>query len=151
MQTIERSIEVQAPLNEVYNQWTQFEEFPKFMSGVEEVRQISENRLFWRAKFWGQREQWEAEIYEQIPDQRIAWKSVIGAPNAGVVEFEALVPDRTRVVLSMSYQPLGMAEQIADALGVISRRIEGDLRKFREFIEERGRSTGGWRGQIRHG
>ena len=121
------------------------------MSGVEEVRQISENRLFWRAKFWGQREQWEAEIYEQIPDQRIAWKSVIGAPNAGVVEFEALVPDRTRVVLSMSYQPLGMAEQIADALGVISRRIEGDLRKFREFIEERGRATGGWRGQIRHG
>ncbi|MES2570687.1 MAG: SRPBCC family protein [Verrucomicrobiota bacterium] len=149
METIEKSIEVNAPLREVYNQWTQFEEFPKFMEGVDEVRQISDKRLFWKARLWGKTEEWEAEIYEQIPDRRIAWRSVVGAPNAGAVSFRAISPGVTEVILSLSYQPLGITEQIGDALGLVSRKVEGDLKRFREFIEERGRATGAWRGEIK--
>jgi uncharacterized membrane protein len=149
METIEKSIEVHAPLQQVYNQWTQFEEFPKFMEGVEEVRQLNDQRLFWRARIWGKTEEWEAEIYEQVPDQRIAWRSVLGAPNAGAVSFASLGPAATSVTLSLSYQPVGAVEKIGEALGVVSARVEGDLKRFREFIEKRGRATGGWRGEIR--
>ena len=149
METIEKSIEVNAPLQQVYNQWTQFEEFPKFMEGVQEVRQLSDQRLFWRAQIWGKTEEWEAEIHEQVPDQRIAWRSVVGAPNAGTVSFAALDPNSTRVTLSLSYEPLGAVEKIGDALGIVSARVEGDLKRFRDFIEERGRATGAWRGEIR--
>jgi len=149
METIEKSIEVEAPLQQVYNQWTQFEEFPKFMEGVEEVRQLDNKRLFWRAQIWGKTEEWEAEIYEQIPDQRIAWRSVVGAPNAGAVAFQPVGSTRTRVTLTLNYQPLGVLENIGDALGLVTARVEGDLKRFRDFIEERGRATGGWRGEIR--
>lgn len=149
METIEKSIEVEAPISEVYNQWTQFEDFPKFMEGVEEVKQISDRRLFWKAQIWGKTTEWEAEIYEQVPDERIAWRSVVGAPNAGAVNFTPTGATRTRVTLSLSYQPLGAAEKIGDALGLVSARVEGDLKRFREFIEERGRATGAWRGEIR--
>jgi len=149
METIEKSIEVDAPLQAVYNQWTQFEEFPRFMQGVEEVRQLTDTRLFWRAEIWGKAAEWEAEIDEQIPDQRIAWHSVTGHPNAGAVSFRSLGDTRTQVTLSLSYEPLGALEKIADALGVVTARVEGDLKRFREFIEERGRATGAWRGEIR--
>jgi len=149
METIEKSIEVDAPLQQVYNQWTQFEEFPKFMDGVEEVRQLSDTRLFWRVTIWGKTEEWEAEIYEQIKDQRIAWRSVVGAPNAGAVSFAPAGTGKTRVTLTLNYQPLGAIEKIGDALGVVSAKVEGDLKRFREFIEERGRATGGWRGEVR--
>jgi len=149
METIEKSVEVDAPLQAVYNQWTQFEEFPRFMQGVEEVRQLTDTRLFWRAEIWGKAAEWEAEIFEQIPDKRIAWRSVTGHPNAGAVGFEAIDQDRTRVTLTMSYEPLGAVEKIADALGIVTARVEGDLKRFREFIEERGRATGAWRGEVR--
>ncbi len=149
METIEKSIEVNAPLQQVYNQWTQFEEFPKFMEGVEEVRQLNDQRLFWRSQIWGKIEEWQAEIYEQVPDQRIAWRSVVGAPNAGAVSFAASGPGTTRVTLSMSYEPVGTVEKIGDALGIVSARVASDLKRFRDFIEERGRATGGWRGEIR--
>jgi uncharacterized membrane protein len=149
METIEKSIEVNAPLRQVYNQWTQFEDFPRFMEGVEEVRQLNDQRLFWRAQIWGKTEEWEAEIYEQIPDQRIAWRSVVGAPNAGAVSFAPVGADRTRVTLTINYEPLGAVEKIGDALGIVSARVEGDLERFRDFIEERGRATGAWRGEIR--
>jgi uncharacterized membrane protein len=149
METIEKSIEVNAPLRQVYNQWTQFEEFPKFMEGVETVRQLDEQRLFWRAEIWGKTEEWEAEIYEQIPDQRIAWRSISGVPNAGAVSFESLGPNTTRVTLTINYEPQGALEKIGEALGVVSARVEGDLKRFRDFIEERGRATGAWRGEIR--
>src|SRR5678815_5573067 len=102
METIEKSIEVNAPLRQVYDQWTQSEEFPKFMEGVQTVRQLDDQRLFWRAEIWGKTEEWEAEIYEQIPDRRIAWRSVVGAPNAGAVSFESLGPSTTRVTLSIN-------------------------------------------------
>jgi uncharacterized membrane protein len=149
METIEKSIEVHAPLQQVYNQWTQFEEFPKFMEGVQEVRQLNDRRLFWRAEIWGKTEEWEAEIYEQVPDQRIAWRSVVGAPNTGAVSFAAVDPNTTTVTLSLSYEPLGAVEKIGDALGIVSARVDGDLKRFRDFIEERGRATGAWRGEIR--
>jgi len=148
METIEKSIEVNAPLQQVYNQWTQFEDFPKFMEGVEEVRQLDDRRLFWRAQIFGKTEEWEAEIYEQVPDKRIAWRSITGTPNAGAVSFSAIVPEKTRITLALNYEPTGAVEKIGDALGIVSARVEGDLKRFREFIEERGVATGAWRGEI---
>src|SRR5438132_1939400 len=145
------SIEVNAPVRAVYNQWTQFEEFPRFMEGVEEVRQEGDKRLFWRAKIGGKVKEWEAEITDQVPDQRIAWESVDGSPNAGTITFEELGPDRTMVTATIEYEPEGFVEKAGDALGIPSGRVEGDLKRFRDFIEERGRETGGWRGQIGEG
>src|ERR1700756_1076316 len=142
------SIEVNAPLRAVYNQWTQFEEFPHFMEGVEEVRQEGEKRLFWKVKIAGRVKEWEAEITNQVPDQRIAWESIDGSPNSGTITFEELGDDLTRVNATMGYEPEGLLEKTGDALGIPSGRIEGDLQRFRDFIEERGRESGGWRGQI---
>jgi uncharacterized membrane protein len=149
MERIEKSIDVNAPLSAVYNQWTQFEEFPHFMDGVQEVRQLEDNRLFWRAEIAGKATEWEAEIFEQIPDTRIAWRSLSGAPNAGAVTFQAVDPNTTRVSLAIDYQPLGAVEKVGDALGLVSGRVEGDLRRFKSFIEGRGVETGAWRGEIR--
>jgi uncharacterized protein (TIGR02271 family) len=142
------SIEVDAPVRAVYNQWTQFEEFPRFMEGVEEVRQEDEKRLFWRAKIGGKVKEWEAEITEQVPDKKIAWQSVDGSPNSGTIIFEELDSDRTRVTATIDYEPEGILEKTGDVLGIPSGRVEGDLERFRDFIEERGRESGGWRGQI---
>ncbi|RYD76840.1 MAG: SRPBCC family protein [Verrucomicrobiaceae bacterium] len=149
MERIEKSIEVDVPLRTAYNQWTQFEEFPKFMEGVEEVRQLDDKRLFWRAQIAGKHTEWEAEIYEQIADSRIAWRSTTGAPNAGAVSFQSVGPERTRVNLVIDYQPMGVVEKVGDALGIVSGRVESDLQRFKKFIEERGAATGAWRGEIR--
>ena len=148
MATIEKSIEVNAPLRVVYNQWTQFEEFPRFMEGVEEVRQLDDKRLHWRAKVGGKTKEWDAEITEQRPDERIAWTSRGGAWNAGVVTFHRINDNRTKVMLQVDYDPEGVMENVGDALGVVSARVAGDLERFKEFIEARGRETGGWRGEI---
>jgi uncharacterized membrane protein len=148
MHTVEKSIEVQAPLSTVYNQWTQFEEFPRFMEGLEEVRQLDDKRLHWCAKVGGKTKEWDAEIYEQVPDQRICWRSVSGAANSGVVAFFSSGPGITRVTLTLNYQPESATEKIGDALGIISRRVEGDLKRFKEFIEGRSVETGAWRGEI---
>ncbi len=148
MGTIEQSIEVQAPLSTAYNQWTQFEEFPRFMEGVEEVRQLDDKRLHWIAEIGGKREEWDAEITEQRPDERVAWRSTTGAPNAGVVTFHRLSDDMTKVMLQLDYEPEGMVEKVGDALGIVERRTMGDLERFKEFIESRGSETGAWRGKI---
>jgi uncharacterized protein (TIGR02271 family) len=145
------SIEVNAPLKAVYNQWTQFEEFPHFMEGVEEVRQEGKNRLFWKAKIAGKVKEWEAEITNQVPDQRIAWESIDGSPNSGTITFDELGADLTRVNATIGYEPEGFLEKTGDALGIPSGRIEGDLQRFRDYVEERGRETGGWRGEIGQG
>ena len=142
------SIEVNAPLRAVYNQWTQFEEFPRFMEGVEEVRQEGEKRLFWKAKIAGRVKEWEAEITNQVPDQRIAWDSVDGSPNSGTITFDDLGDGRTRINATIGYEPEGFLEKTGDALGIPSGRIEEDLKRFRDYIEERGHETGGWRGLI---
>jgi uncharacterized membrane protein len=151
MARIEKSIEVNAPVRTVYNQWTQFEDFPRFMEGVREVRQIDDTHLQWRAEVAGKDKEWEALITEQVPDQIIAWRSVAGAENAGRVEFHPTGPERTRVTLKLHYEPEGVVENVGDALGVLSRRVEGDLERFREFIERRGAETGQWRGEIHRG
>jgi len=151
MATIEESIEVNAPLRAVYNQWTQFEEFPRFMEGVKEVKQLDDKRLRWRAVIAGKEEEWEAEIVEQRPDERIAWTSRGGAWNAGAVTFHRIDDMRTRAMLQIDYDPQGVVENVADALGVVKARIKGDLERFKEFIERRGRETSAWRGEIQHG
>ena len=145
------SIEVNAPLRVVYNQWTQFEEFPRFMEGVDEVRQDGPKRLFWKAKIAGKDKQWEAEITEQVPDKRIAWVSVDGTPNTGEVIFESLELERTQITLTMEYEPEGFLEMAGDVLGIPSGQVEEDLKRFRDFIEQTGKETGGWRGRIRVG
>jgi uncharacterized membrane protein len=148
MPRLERSIEIDAPLSKVYDQWTQFEEFPRFMEGVERVQQLDDTRLHWVANVGGRRKEWDARITEQVPDKRIAWTSEAGTGNAGVVTFHRLDDNRTRVMLQIDYEPEGVVESAGDALGIVSRRIEGDLKRFKEFIESRGRETGGWRGTV---
>ena len=149
METIEKSIEVDAPLSTVYNQWTQFEEFPRFMEGVKEVRQLDDKRLHWKAEIGGKDKEWDAEIYRQEPDRAIAWRSTSGAPNGGEVMFSSAGGNRTRITLTLSYDPEGLIENVGDALGAVSMRVQGDLNRFKKFIENRGRETGAWRGEIR--
>ncbi|MCA1833272.1 MAG: SRPBCC family protein [Actinobacteria bacterium] len=151
MSTIEESIDVEVPVRAAYNQWTQFEDFPNFMEGVESVQQLDDKRLHWVAEVAGLRREWDAEITEQRPDERIAWTSREGAKNAGVVTFHHLDPQRTRVMLQMEYEPEGVADKIGDTLGFLTRRVEGDLQRFKDFIESRGSETGAWRGEIEHG
>jgi uncharacterized membrane protein len=142
MGAITHSIEVNAPLQRVYHQWTQFEEFPRFMEGVDEVRPVGLNQLFWKAKIGGIEKQWEAEISEQVPNERIAWQSVGGTPNRGAVTFEALDVSRTRVTLTMEYEAEGLLEKAGDVLGIPFSEVEGDLDRFREFMENGGSETG---------
>lgn len=151
MHTIEKSIQVNAPVSAVYNQWTQFEEFPHFMEGVEEVRQLSDKQLHWRASIGGKTKEWDAEIFEQIPDQRISWRSTTGAKNSGTVNFFPVGSGSTRLTLTLNYEPEGAIEKMGDAVGMFSGRIEGDLKKFKKFIESHGAETGAWRGEIHRG
>jgi len=150
MDSVEKSIEIEAPVQKVYNQWTQFEEFPRFMEGVAEVRQLDDKRLYWVAEIAGKRKEWKAEIFEQIPDQRIAWRSTTGAKNSGMVNFYPLSDERTRVTLKLNYDPEGVMENVGDKLGVLDRKVQGDLQRFKQFIQTRALETGAWRGQI-HG
>ncbi|HTO69424.1 MAG TPA: SRPBCC family protein [Myxococcota bacterium] len=142
------SIEVEVPLSTAYNQWTQFEEFPRFMEGVQSVRQLDEARLLWKAEIGGKTVEWQAKIVEQVPDLRISWRSVTGAKNSGVVRFDRLGDARCRVSLDLEYEPEGAIENVGDFLGVVSRRAKGDLQRFKSFIEHRQHETGAWRGEI---
>ena len=148
MASIEESVEVAVPVETAYNQWTQFEEFPRFMEGVESVRQIDDTHLHWVAKIAGKRVEWEDEITEQHPDERDAWKSTSGATHAGVVTFLRLAPDRSKVMLQLDTEPEGLVESAGDALGFAKRRAKGDLERFKEMIESRGAETGAWRGEV---
>ncbi|HEX6948613.1 MAG TPA: SRPBCC family protein [Nitrospira sp.] len=149
MSVIEKSIEINVPVRAVYNQWTQFEEFPNFMEGVRQVKQIDDRHLHWKADIGGKEKEWDAEITEQIPDERIAWRSRDGAANAGVVTFHRLSDSKSKVMLQLEYDPEGFVEHAGDAVGVVSQRIVGDLERFKTFIEGRGRETGAWRGTVK--
>ena len=151
MTTIERSIEVDVPTRVAYDQWTQFEEFPRFMEGVEQVRQLDDTHLHWEAEIAGVHREWDAEIVEQKPDARVSWRSIDGTRNAGTVTFAPLDVDRTAVVLQLDVEPEGFAEKAGGALGIIERRAKGDLERFKEFIESRGVETGAWRGVVDEG
>jgi uncharacterized membrane protein len=148
MERIEKTIEVDRPVRTVYNQWTQFEDFPKFMTGVESVRQLDETRLHWKAEVWGKDEEWESEITEQTPDERISWRSTAGPRNAGTVRFEPLGPDRTRVRLALAYEPEGVVENLGDMIGAMDGQVQSSVEEFKKFIEGRGRETGAWRGSV---
>jgi uncharacterized membrane protein len=148
MSTIEKSITVDVPISAAYNQWTQFEEFPRFMDGVVSVRQLDDRRLHWRTKIGGIEKEFDAEITEQVPDQRIAWRSRSGPNHGGVVTFHRLDDHHTRIMLQMEYAPEGALEKAGDLLGVASIRVQGDLERFKHFIESRDRETGAWRGKI---
>lgn len=146
MARIKKAIDVNVPIFTAYNQWTQFEEFPKFMEGVHRVEQLDDRRLHWEAEIGGREKQWDAEIQEQVPDSRIIWRSIDGDDNAGIVTFEPINEGAsTRVNLEMSYNPDGFLESVGDAFGFMSRRVEGDLERFRDFIEDRGLETGAYR------
>ena len=148
MSKFQDSIDVAVPVRTAYNQWTQFEDFPQFMEGVEAVEQIDDKTLRWRAEIAGKTVEWTAEITEQVPDKRIAWKSTSGARNSGVADFHRLDDDSCRVTLQIDAEPEGALEKAGDFLGVVTRRVKGDLERFKEFIEHRGAESGAWRGHI---
>jgi uncharacterized membrane protein len=149
--TVDAEIEVGVPVTAAYNQWTQFEEFPKFMEGVDEVKQLDDTLLHWAATVSGKHAEWNAKIVEQEPDRRISWESTDGKKTRGTVEFEPVGSDRSRIRLHMSYTADGAAEKLGSAIGLDSRRVNGDLKRFRELIEGRGNATGAWRGEVKDG
>ena len=151
MSTIAESIDVAVPVRVAYDQWTQFEDFPKFMEGVKRVKQLDDASLDWTAEIAGIERSWRAEITEQEPDTRVAWRSTSGAKNAGQVSFEPLGDTMTRVTLELDVEPEGAVESAGDALGFVERQAEGDLQRFKEFIELRGTPTGAWRGEVAAG
>lgn len=151
MEIIEKNVEVARPLSEVYNQWTQFESFPLFMEGVKSVQQVDEKHLRWHVEIAGIGKSWEAEIVEQVPDSRIVWRSTTGTPNTGIVSFESVDPEHTRVTLTLHYLPEGATERLGDALGLVSLRVQGDLDRFKTTLENRSAPPEGWRGHIHEG
>ena len=148
MSTVEESIDVHVPVRTAYNQWTQFEEFPRFMEGVEEIRQIDDTHVHWRTKIAGVEREFDTEITEQHPDERVAWRAVDGKSNAGVVTFHRLADQRCKIMVQMDFEPEGIVETVGSALGAAERRVKGDLERFKEFIESRGQETGAWRGEV---
>ncbi|GAA3050884.1 SRPBCC family protein [Streptomyces glomeratus] len=150
MSQVEESIEVDVPVRTAYNQWTQFADFPQFMDGVERIEQRTDTLTHWVTKIGGVQREFDAEITEQIPDERVAWTTVNGeAKQAGVVTFHRLDDTRTKVMLQLDYDPQGLAETVGDKLGFVKRQATGDLKRFKEFIESRGGAeTGAWRGEV---
>lgn len=139
MTSVTKSIDVHVPIRAAYNQWTRFEEFPRFMEGVRKVKQLDNRRLRWLAEVAGNNQEWYGVITTQILDQRLAWASTTGAKNDGTVTFQPLGPDTTRVILQLDYEPEGVSEATGDKLGFVSQRVAGDLARFKAFIEARGR------------
>jgi uncharacterized membrane protein len=151
MASVVESIDVKVPVSTAYNQWTQFEEFPRFMEGVESVTQRDDTHLFWKAEVAGKTKEWDAEVTEQKPDERVAWRNISGAENAGVVTFHRIDGETTRVTLQMDVDPEGVVENVGTGLGFLDRRVKGDLERFKEYIEGRGTESGAWRGTVEAG
>jgi uncharacterized membrane protein len=156
MKTIEESIVVDVPIRTAYDQWTQFEEFPSFMEGVKEVRQLDDKRLAWRAEIMGKEVSWNAEITEQVPDTRISWRSTSGREQRGSISFTPRASaqtenPQTELKLRVEFEPEGAAETTGATLGLVTARVKGDLERFKKFIEQRGAPTGQWRGEIHGG
>ena len=149
MSEIVESVDVNVPVRTAYDQWTQFETFPKFMEGVKQVHQLDDRTLEWVADVAGKEKRWKAKITEQTPDERVAWTSTEGARNAGVVTFHRLAEGETRVTLQLDVDPEGPIENAGAALGLVQRRVKGDMTRFKEFIESRGQETGAWRGEVK--
>jgi uncharacterized membrane protein len=148
LSTITESVDVQVPISRAYNQWTQFETFPSFMEGVEEIRQLDDTHTHWVTKIGGVTREFNATITEQHPDERVAWKADDGPTHAGVITFHRLDDSTTRVTAQMDIDPDGFVEKVADKLGILNSRVKGDLQRFKEFIEQHGQETGEWRGDV---
>ncbi|WP_026930045.1 SRPBCC family protein [Glycomyces tenuis] len=148
MSTITESVDVQVPVSTAYNQWTQFETFPAFMEGVEEIRQVDDTHTHWVTNIDGVSREFDATITEQHPDERVAWKSDNGPTHAGVITFHRLDDATTRVTAQMDIDPDGFIEKAADKLGILNHRVKGDMQRFKGFIEQRGHETGAWRGDV---
>ena len=148
MSVIEKTVDVEVPVTTAYNQWTQFEDFPRFMEGVESVRQLDDKHLHWKAEVAGVVREWDAEIVDQTPDQQITWRSLDGTENEGTVLFTPS-GHGTKVTLRLDYHPEGLVEKAGDLLNVVERRVSGDLDRFKEYVETRGAETGGWRGEVK--
>ena len=151
MAEVKESMDVNVPVSTAYNQWTQFEEFPNFMEKVESVTQLDETHLRWVAEIGGRREEWKAEITQQVPDEIIAWRAIEGQENSGIVRFEPLGPDRTRIDVTLTWEPEGLAEAAADKVGLTDRAVNVDLERYKELVESRGVETGAWRGEVVEG
>jgi uncharacterized membrane protein len=149
--SIEQSIDLDVPVKTAYDQWTQFEDFPKFMKGVKEIRQIDDTHLHWKAEIAGQVKEWDAEITEQRPDERVAWKATDGTQNAGVVTFHRLSDRQSRVMVQIEHEEDGLLDKVGSALGADTHRVKGDLERFKELVEARGGATGAWRGEVDRG
>jgi uncharacterized membrane protein len=149
--TVNESVEVDVPVTTAYNQWTQFENFPQFMEGVEAVRQLDETRLLWVAELGGERREWEAKILDQEPDRRIEWRADDADGPRGIVMFEPAGAERTRITVEFEWDPEGVKESLGATVGLDARRVKGDLKRFKELIEGRGFETGAWRGEIHEG
>lgn len=147
--SVSETIEINVPVRTAYNQWTQFEDFPQFMKSVKEIRQLDDKHLHWRAKVGAEEKEWDAEITEQIPDKRIAWRSVTGVKNGGVATFHKISDTCCRVTVQMDYEPENVAESIGDAVGAVRMELRGNLQSFKEMLEKRGSATGEWRGEIK--
>ncbi|HEX2773154.1 MAG TPA: SRPBCC family protein [Micromonosporaceae bacterium] len=149
MSSVTEHVDVAVPIRTAYNQWTQFEEFPHFMEGVNEVRQLSDTMTHWTTEIAGVKREFDAQITEQLPDERVAWKSTDGTHHAGVITFHRLDDNNTRITAQMEFEPHGLVEQAGDKLGVVERRVKDDLQRFKKFIESRGGAeTGAWRGEV---
>ena len=149
MSTVTETVDVNVPVRTAYNQWTQFEDFPQFMDGVREIRQLDATHTHWKTEISGVKREFDAEITEQLPDERVAWKSTEGEKQAGVVTFHRLDDTHTRVTVQMDFDPQGVLENAGDKLGLVDRRVKGDLHRFKEYIESRkGVETGAWRGGV---
>jgi uncharacterized membrane protein len=147
--TVIETVDVDVPVRTAYNQWTQFEEFPRFMEGVQEIRQLDATHTHWKTEIGGVKREFDAEITEQLPDERVAWTSTEGEKQAGVVTFHRLDDTHTRVTVQMDFDPQGVVETAGAKLGVVDHQVKGDLKRFKEFIEGRGGiESGAWRGQV---
>jgi uncharacterized membrane protein len=151
VETIKESIDVAVPVATAYNQWTQFEEFPKFMEGVESVQQTDDTHLRWVAEVGGERREWQAQIVEQVPDEKVAWQATGGDGPNGIVTFEPLGEARTMITVEMSYEPEGLKETLGAKIGLDSRQVKEDLQRFEQLVEALGQETGAWRGEVHSG
>jgi uncharacterized membrane protein len=148
MTTVEKSIDVNVPITTAYNQWTQFEEFPRFMGGVEKITQVDDTHLHWEVSIAGVDREFDAEITEQHPDERIAWRSIDGESHAGVVTFHRVEDTVTRINVQIDWKPKDLLEKVGSLLQIDDIQIGNDLKRFKELIESQGFESGAWRGDV---
>ncbi len=149
MTQIIETIDVDVPVTTAYNQWTQFEEFPRFLKHIESITQKNDTMLHWKVNVGGQVREFDAEIAEQHPDERVAWNSTGGeVDHAGVVTFHKLDDSKSRVTVQIDWEPESLLEKIGAAAGAGNRAVKNALEDFKKYIESQGSADGAWRGDV---